>query len=139
MEAARDASIVLVERESIDLLFGEGMFRTRRMPLPDLIVVDTALRDIAAGAVIGRIRNDWRLHRVAVLLLCADAVEGERAMCWRDRPNAYLVKPVTRAAFAEIVRQVRNWTLRLDLPEDDAYRVVRWPDELMSARAAWRS
>lgn len=136
MEEARDANIVLVERESIDLLFGEGIFRRRRMPLPDLVVVDTTLRDIPAGAVISRIRNDWRLHRVAVVLLCANAIEGERAMGARDRPNAYLVKPVTRAAFAEIVRQVRNWTMRLDLPEDDSYRVVRWPDELMSARAA---
>lgn len=136
MEEARDASIVLVERESIGPLFGEGPSGRRRMPVPDLVVVDTARREIAAGAMIARIRNDWRLHRVAILLLCDNALEGERAMCARDRPNAYLVKPVTRAAFAEIVRQVRNWTLRLDLPDDDAYRVVRWPDELMSARAA---
>ena len=135
MEDARDANIVLVERESLDLLFGDGLFRRRRIPVPDLVVVDTGLRDVAASAVIRRIRNDWRLHRVAVLLLCANALEGERAMCARDRPNAYLVKPVTTAAFAEIVRQVRNWSLRLDLPDDEAYRVVRWPDQLAGLRA----
>jgi CheY-like chemotaxis protein len=128
MEEARDARIVLVERESVDLLFGEGIFRGRRTPLPDLIVVDTALAGVAPAAIIARVRNDWWLHRVPVLLLCAHVAEGERFMCGRDRPNAYLVKPVTRAAFAEIVRQVRNWSLRLDLPEEAPWYAVRWPD-----------
>ena len=130
MEEARDARIVLVERESVDLLFGQGIYRGRRMPAPDLVVVDTAVREIPAAAAIARIRNDWRLHRVPLLLLCSHIAEGERMMCARDRPNAYLVKPVTRAAFAEIVRQVRNWSLRLDLPEENPWYTVRWPDQL---------
>ena len=135
MEEARDARIVLVERESVDLLFGDGIFRGRHAPLPDLIVVDTGERDVAPAPMIRRLRNDWRLHRVPLLLLCAHVGEGERFMCARDRPNAYLVKPVTRAAFAEIVRQVRNWSLRLDLPEENPWYAVRWP-EMFAPRPA---
>jgi CheY-like chemotaxis protein len=135
MEDARDARILLVERESLDLLFGEGIFRGRRSAPPDLVVIDTALRDVDGYAVLRRLRNDWRLRRVPVVFLCASPIEGERAMSGPDRPNAYLVKPVGRDAFAEIVRQVRNWSLRLDLPEDAAYRVLRWPCEFAAARA----
>ena len=135
MEDARDAKILLVERESLDLLFGDGIFRGRRTAAPDLVVIDTGLRDIDGYAVLRRLRNDWRLRRVPVVFLCASASEGERAMSGPDRPNTYLVKPVSSAAFAEVVRQVRNWSLRLDLPEETAYRVLRWPFELAGARA----
>ena len=130
MEDARDARILLVERETVDMLFGEGIFRGRRTAPPDLVLIDTAMRGVDGYAVLRRLRNDWRLRRVPVVLLCRSQVEGERAMSGPDRPNAYLVKPVTPAAFAEVVRQVRNWSLRLDLPEDTAYRVLRWPFEL---------
>jgi CheY-like chemotaxis protein len=135
MEDARDAKIRLVVRESLDMLFGEGIFRGRRTPPPDLILIDSASRDLDAYALLRRVRNDWRLRSVPVVFLCASAAEGERAMSLHNRPNAYLVKPVSRAAFAEIVRQVRNWTLRLDLPEDAACRMLRWPYEMMAAHA----
>lgn len=130
MEDARDARIVLVERETIDLLFGEGIFRGRRLQAPDLILIDASRADPSPYATLGRLRNDWRLRHVPVVFLCASEAEGERAMSGADRPHAFLVKPVRREAFAEVVRQVRNWSLRLDLPEDPGYRVVRWPFEL---------
>jgi len=135
MDEIRDARILLVERESLDLLFGEGIFRGRRIVAPDLVLIDTAVREIDGHAVLRRLRNDWRLRRVPVVLLCASAAEGERAMALPDRPNAYLMKPVSAAAFAEVVRQVRNWTLRLDLPEGPDCHVLRWPQELAAARA----
>jgi len=134
MDDAHEARILLVEAESLDLLFGDGIFRGRRGTPPDLVLLDLASRDIDACAVLKRLRNDWRLRRVPVVFLCTTEAQGERAMSADDRPNAYLVKPVTREAFAEVVRQVRNWTLRLDLPEDAAYRVVRWPYELAGGR-----
>jgi CheY-like chemotaxis protein len=135
MEDAREAKIVVAEAESLAMLFGEGIFRGRRPPPPDLVLVDTATRGIDAYAIMRRLRNDWRLRRVPVVFLCASEAEGERAMSGADRPNAYLVKPISRQAFAEVVRQVRNWTLRLDLPEDGGYRMVRWPNEFAAARA----
>ena len=135
MEDTREASIMLVEKESLAMLFGEGIFRTRRVPAPDLLLIDPSVRDIDPHEALRRIRNDWRLRRIPVVFLCASQAEGERAMAGLERPNAYLVKPVTRAAFAEVARQVRMWALRLDLPEECAYRVVRWPYELAAARA----
>ena len=135
MEDVRDAKIVLVEAESLAMLFGDGIFRGWRTMPPDLILIDSSVREVDPFAALRRIRNDWRLHRAPVVFLCASEAEGERAMSCADRPNAYLVKPVSREAFAEIVRQVRNWSLRLDLGQDAAYRVVRWPDELSPARA----
>ncbi|HUQ28110.1 MAG TPA: hypothetical protein VM051_05930 [Usitatibacter sp.] len=135
MQDARDAKIVLVGAESLAMMFGDGVFRGWRTAPPDLILIDPAIRGVDPFAALRRIRNDWRLHRVPVVFLCASDAEGECAMSGDDRPNAYMVKPVTRAAFAEIVRQVRNWSLRLDLPEEGAYRLVRWPEELTPARA----
>ena len=135
MEDIREAKIVLVEAESLTMMFGDGIFRGWRTAPPDLILIDPSLREIDPFAALKRIRNDWRLHRVPVVFLCANAAEGERAMSGAYRPNAYFVKPVTRATFAEVVRQVRNWSLRLDMPEDAAYHVVRWPDELAACRA----
>ena len=135
MEDARDAKIVLLEAESIAMLLGDGIFRGWRTVPPDLILIDLGIRDVDPFASLRRLRNDWRLRRVPVVFLCSSQAEGERAMAGTDRPNAYLVKPVTREAFAEIVRQVRNWSLRLDLPEDSAYRAVRWPFDIDPSRA----
>ena len=135
MDDGREAKIVLVEAESLAILFGDGIFRGRRAARPDLILIDPAIREVDAFAALRRIRNEWRLRRVPVVFLCASDAEGERAMSGPERPNAYVVKPVSRAAFAEIVRQVRTWSLRLDLPEDAADHVVRWPDEFAPARA----
>jgi hypothetical protein len=43
---ARKARIVLAERESIDLLFGSGVFRGRRCDPPDVILIDVAAGDV---------------------------------------------------------------------------------------------
>ena len=134
MEDARDARIVLVERETIGLLFGDGIFRGRRTQPPDLVLIDATCADPPPFAALRCLRNDWRLRHVPVVFLCASEADGERAMSGADRPNAFLVKPVRREAFEEVVRQLRNWSIRLDLPEDPADRIVRWPFELAAAR-----
>jgi hypothetical protein len=49
--------------------------------------------------------------------MCMSEHEGRRAMAASVRPNDYLVKPLSRESFADLPRLVRNWTLRLDLPD----------------------
>jgi len=91
---ARKARIVLAERESIDLLFGSGVFRGRRCDPPDVILIDVAAGDVPAHAMLRRFRDDARLRKVPVVFLCRNEAEGKRAMAASDRPDGFMVKPV---------------------------------------------
>ena len=93
MEAG-GARIVLVERESLDLLFGRGVFRGRRCDPPDLILIDVASGDVPAHTMLRRLRGDARLANVPVVFLCRSEAEGKRAMASADRPDGFVVKPV---------------------------------------------
>jgi len=91
---AREARIVLVERESMDLLFGEGAFRGRRCAPPDVILIDVVSGDVPAHAMLRRLRGDAKLQHVPVVFLCRSEAEGKRAMASVDRPYGFVVKPV---------------------------------------------
>ena len=125
METQREARIVMLDARQL-----ERLSNTRRMEPPDLFLVDASAAGLDAASVLRRLRGDERLRHVPVVFLCDDELQGRRFMAAPDRPNAFLVKPVTPAAFEEVVRRVRNWNLRLDLPERDPYQVIRWPFQL---------
>jgi len=93
MEAG-GARIVLVERESLGLLFGNGVFRGRRCDPPDVILIDVASGDVPAHTLLRRLRGDARLAHVPVVFLCRSEAEGKRAMASADRPDGFVVKPV---------------------------------------------
>jgi len=91
---ARNARIVLAERESLDFLFRNGVFRGRHCDPPDVILIDVASGDVPAHTMLRRLRGDARLARVPVVFLCRSEAEGKRAMASSDRPDGFLVKPV---------------------------------------------
>ena len=91
---ARNTKVVLVERESLDLLFGNGVFRHRRHEPPDVILIDVASGDVPAHAMLRRLRAEARLAHVPVVFLCRSEAEGKRAMSAADRPDGFVVKPV---------------------------------------------
>jgi len=91
---ARGTKVVLVERESIDLLLGNGVYRDRRCDPPDVILIDVATGDLPAHAMLRRLRHDAKLAHVPVVFLCRSEAEGKRVMAAADRPNGFVVKPV---------------------------------------------
>lgn len=105
-------------QEALDFLFGRGQFQNRRrFPLPDLMLLDLNMPVVDGHCVMRAIEQSEELRRIPVLVLCMSEHEGYRAMNFRSRPNDFLVKPVTRESLADLPWRLRNWTLRLDMPD----------------------
>ncbi len=105
-------------QEALDLLFGRGQFHNRRrFPLPDLLLLDLNMPAVDGHCVMRAIKQSEELRRIPVLALCMSEHEGHRAMSCPSRPNDFLVKPVTRESLADLPWRLRNWTLRLDMPD----------------------
>jgi CheY-like chemotaxis protein len=106
-------------QEALDYLFGRGQFHNRRrFPLPHLLLLDLNMPAVDGYHVLETIRLHEELRRIPVVVLCMSAHEGYRAMAFKSRPNDFLVKPVSRESLWDLPRRLRNWSLRLDLPDD---------------------
>ena len=105
-------------QEALDYLFGHGHFGNRgKHPLPDLILLDLNMPAVDGHAVLRGLKESESLRRIPVIVLCTSELEGLRAVACSSRANDFLVKPIPTDSFHDLTRQIRNWTLRLDLPE----------------------
>jgi CheY-like chemotaxis protein len=106
-------------QEALDYLFGRGQFHNRRrFPLPQLLLIDLNMPAVDGYQVLETIKQCDELCRIPAVALCMSAQEGYRAMAFRARPNDFLVKPISRESLWDLPRRLRNWSLRLDLPDD---------------------
>jgi two-component system response regulator len=117
-DLGRDIRVARGGQEALDFLFGRGLFHNRRRhPLPDLVLLDLNMPAVDGYKVLRLMRQCEELRRIPVIVLGMSEHEGRRAMAGGARPNAYLVKPLSKESLADLPQLMRNWTLRLDLPD----------------------
>src|SRR5688500_3445392 len=92
--------------EAILYLKGVGIYVDRtRYPLPDLIIIDLAIPDGSAMAVLGWIRRQHEFEQVPVVILVDPAQNKFVQDAFDKGANAYYVK---RDDFASMARMIRS-------------------------------
>jgi CheY-like chemotaxis protein len=127
-DLARGVRVARGGQEALDYLYGRGQFEDRRSyPLPDLILLDLNMPVVDGYMVLRQVKEAVSLKRIPVIVLAMSHEEGRRAMTYESRANSYLVKPVQPESLDDLERQMRNWTLTLDLPPATGWRAIDWP------------
>jgi two-component system response regulator len=98
--------------EALDFIFGEGKFTYRMGQLPNLIMLDLKMPKIGGIEVIKRLKATARTASIPVIVLTSSAAHQDIVQSYNLGINSYLMKPVSIAAFAELITQVGLcWTI----------------------------
>jgi CheY-like chemotaxis protein len=120
LRAAHVGDEVVVVRdgvEALDYLFGTGRHAGRDVSLqPRVVLLDLKLPRLDGLEVLRRIRADERTRLLPVVILTSSAEDRDRVESYRLGANSYVRKPVDFGRFAEAIRQLGLYWLRLNQP-----------------------
>jgi CheY-like chemotaxis protein len=98
--------------DALRFIFAEGQFSHRQGLLPSLILLDLKMPQVGGLEVIQRLKASPRTASIPVVVLTASAAHRDIIQSYNLGVNSYLIKPVSIAAFAEVVAQVgMSWTI----------------------------
>jgi two-component system response regulator len=98
--------------EALQFVFGEGLYSNRQGRLPSLIMLDLKMPQIGGIEVLQRLKADPHTASIPVVVLTASAAHRDIIQSYNLGVNSYLIKPVSLAAFAEVISQVGlSWTI----------------------------
>jgi two-component system response regulator len=112
LRALRDGNLVNViirvrdGLEALEYVFRQGPFEHRAGGLPTLILLDLQMPRVDGIEMLQTLRADKLTESIPVIILTASANEVHRVDAKRMGVNGYLLKPVSRAAFAELIAQM---------------------------------
>ncbi len=92
--------------QALDYLHVRGAYATRPPEAPSLVLLDLKMPKVDGLEVLRSIRADSRLKTVPVVVLTSSREEQDIVRSYDLGVNAYVVKPVGFAGFAEAVRQL---------------------------------
>ncbi|HNR78961.1 MAG TPA: response regulator [Mesotoga infera] len=102
--------------EALNYIYGKGKFTDRKsFPTPDLVLLDLKLPGISGHEVLSELKNDERTRRIPVIVLTSSHEEGDRAVCYNNGVNSYLVKPIDFGEFVKVVRAIGDYWLTLNV------------------------
>jgi len=100
---------------AIKLLFEE---EKADEPLPDLILLDWHLPKISGSALLRRIKEHEKLHRIPILVFSSSEAESDIHDAYDNHANGYITKPVGADVLAQIVETIEQfWTAVARLPK----------------------
>ena len=102
-------SLVRDGEEAMEFLYRQGKYR--RVPLPDLILLDLNLPKKSGREVLALVRADARLEHVPVVVLTSSPGQQEFLQAENLHVEAYLTKPVDLQQFDEVVKSLRKYML----------------------------
>lgn len=97
--------------QALQFLYRRGAYAD--MPRPDLILLDLNLPRIDGRQVLAHIKSDPELSVVPVVILTSSAAEEDLLRSYRLHANAYITKPVDFPQFAEVIRKIDSFFLRV--------------------------
>jgi len=101
--------------EALDYLFLKGQHQNREPSImPDLILLDLKLPKVSGLEVLNRIRRNERTRRIPVIILTSSREEVDVESSYGLGANSYICKPVDFDNFAETVKQIGSYWLRLN-------------------------
>jgi two-component system, chemotaxis family, response regulator Rcp1 len=102
-------SLVRDGEEAMEFLFKQGKYR--RVPQPDLILLDLNLPKKSGREVLTEVRADQRLGAVPVVVLTSSQAHREILESEKLRVESYLIKPVDFEHFVGAVKSLRKYML----------------------------
>jgi two-component system response regulator len=102
-------SLVRDGEEAMEFLLRQG--RYARTPRPDLVLLDLKLPKKDGREVLTDLRNEQELRRIPVVVLTTSTIHRDLLIDENLYVEAYLVKPVVRDEFIEVVRSLRKYLL----------------------------
>jgi len=101
--------------EALDYLLGRGAFRHRLGGLlPRLVLLELRLPKLDGVEVLRTLRASPRTASVPVVVLTSSAEPRELAQCYQAGANSCIRKPVEFREFADTVRTLGRYWLRLN-------------------------
>jgi two-component system response regulator len=101
--------------EALDYLFGEGSCAGRPpIRLPQVVLLDLKLPKLGGLEVLQRMRSNPRTRTVPVVVLTSSSEEDDIISSYRLGANSYIRKPIEFDRFADAVRQLGLYWLRVN-------------------------
>lgn len=98
--------------EALEYLFGTGRYEGRDTNIkPKIILLDLKLPKVNGLEVLKAVRADRRTQAVPVVVMTSSKEGKDVKTAYELGANSYVVKPVTFANFAEVVRNVGYYWL----------------------------
>ncbi len=116
-KVANAVDVVSDGDEALDYLFRRNRFAVRSPEPPVVVLLDIKMPKIDGLEVLRQIRADPMLRFLPVVILTSSREEQDILRSYSLGVNAYVVKPVDFASFAEAVGQLGVfWTLTNEPP-----------------------
>ena len=91
--------------ETLEATTGEQAVELTLEHTPDLVLMDAQLPDIDGIEALGRLRADERAASIPILVLTAQAMDGDRERFLAAGFDDYISKPVDIASFVATVKK----------------------------------
>lgn len=96
--------------EAMALLKGTG---ERRIPLPDLILLDINLRTNDGRDVLDEIKQDDRLRHIPLVILTTPQGKMDIMRSYHLRASAFITKPVDADQFFKVIKRIEPFWLEV--------------------------
>jgi CheY-like chemotaxis protein len=103
--------------EAVDFLFRRGEYSHRDTPDPLVVLMDINMPKLNGLEVLEQMKADPVLCSIPVVMLTSSREGPDVERCYQLGANAYVVKPVDFAQFADAVKTIgKFWAVLNELP-----------------------
>ena len=114
---ANEIVVVRDGAEALDFLYRRGQFSDRNPAEPLVVLLDIKMPKVSGLEVLQHMKADPQLRLVPVAMLTSSREGPDVEECYQLGANAYVVKPVDFAQFAEAVKTIgKFWAVLNELP-----------------------
>lgn len=105
-KVANEIVVLRDGEQALNYLFRRGEFDRRPGPDPMLVLLDIKMPKVDGIEVLVAVKKDPLLREIPVVMLTSSREGPDLERCYRHCANAYVVKPVDFAQFADAVRTI---------------------------------
>jgi len=117
-KVANEIVVVRDGAKALDLLYHRGDFSARTNADPIAVLLDIKMPKVSGIEVLEIMKKDPRLRFIPVVMLTSSRQGPDVEECYRVGANAYVVKPVDFAQFADAVKTIgKFWAVLNELPQ----------------------
>jgi CheY-like chemotaxis protein len=118
---ANEIVVVRDGAEALDFLYRRGAFSNRNPAAPLVVLLDINMPKINGLEVLEKMKGDPDLRAIPVVMLTSSRQGPDVERCYDLSANAYVLKPVDFAQFADAVKTIgKFWAVLNELPQTQA-------------------